>query len=216
MKKYLVPILIFTVFFGANLVFAEPRIHKEIGRNYLSKISVQPTESGYLVLVNNNQGDEMKYNLDLKYSIVNWKYRNPNIETDIIGERHESIIQLQGTFKGKKTAKDLKIDANPWYQEWGQGLRPFINSNDKATYFWSIDPNSLKIAGFNATKTGTETIEFNGEQLETIKVKITIKGLPEMVFSATYWFRKSDGQEIKNKMPRGVFASPTIVELVAE
>jgi hypothetical protein len=81
------------------------------------------------------------------------------------------------------------------------GLKPFIISGKDTTRFWSIDPDKLRIAKFEAKKDKIETIDMNGQKIESTCVKLSLAGWMKAFWSGgVMWFRNSDGIQILSKM----------------
>lgn len=188
----------------------------EPGKEHNEEIDIIKSKNGYLVKRITVGRSEMTYHTDPSFSVFSWKYSNLKNGTDISAIRSENMISIAGQLKNEKYEKEFKIDDLPWYQEWGLGLKAFIQSDKNSTRYWSIDPNKLRIATFEAKKKKIEIIKNNGEEIESIYVKISLTGFLKLFWSADMWFRRSDGTHVYSRMKRGPVGPIMTVQLIKE
>ncbi len=199
----IVSTFIFSVLFS-SVSFAETLIYKVTtsGKESISETIITKADNGYVVKMKNDSNkDEHICDTDLSFSLIKWKYNKPENGTDISADRSGNTISITGQFKNKKYEEKSKINELPWYQAWGLGLKAFINSDKDKTYFWSIDPNSLRIAKFEAKKMRMEKIQVSGKEIESVYVTLNLTGFLKAFWSGgEMWFRKSDGRFVYQKM----------------
>jgi hypothetical protein len=187
----------------AGSVFAQTLVYKNIisGKEFNSESVTTKADNGYAVKITNSSNKtESIFNTDTAFSNLKWKCTNPEEGTDFVAERSGNVIMLSGSFKNKKVEEKYKIDEIAWYQDWGLGLKSFINSDKDSTLFWSIDPNKLRIAKFEAKKEKTEKVPVNGQDIETVYVKANLTGFLKLFWSGEMWFKKTNGTAVIYKM----------------
>ena len=202
-----------------NITFAQTLLYKETtsGRDSNIETVINRVENGYLVKVINSNKDEMTYYTNASFSVLKWKYDNPENGTDISAGRSGNTISITGQFESRKYEEKLMIDHLPWYQDWGLGLKAFIASDKNSTCFWFINLHDLKKTKFEACKKKIEIIEVNGQEIESVYVKISLTGWMKVLWSGAMWFRKSDGTYVYSKMKeQGPTGPITIRQLIKE
>jgi hypothetical protein len=181
-----------------------------------SEILVQPREGGYSV-TSKALGAQSEATTDAAFATLQWVYHYPAGSADVTCKRSGNSILVDGIIKGRKIEKTHAIDGNPWYQDWGLGLRAFIRGRDTRWQFWSVNPGDPgAIAKFEATKEGEESLTFNGAPVETMRVKVSLPGFLSIFFQADFWFRASDGVLVRWKFPRGSGKPALVTDLVTD
>jgi hypothetical protein len=179
-----------------------------------SEILVQPGEGGYLI-ASRAPGVDSKATTDGSYATTRWVYHDFARAADITCERSENSISINGMLEGRKIQKTHAIDGNPWYQDWGLGLRGFVLGHEKTWRFWSINPaDPAMIARFEATKERKESLSLNGESVETIRVRLSLPGLLSIFFRTDFWFRASDGVLVRWEFPQGPGKPALVTDLL--
>ncbi len=156
-------------------------------------------------------GDKVEHVLSSDYAVRSWNVFDPKRDTEYMGERKDDCLLIKGRNRGKEIDKRIKIDDHPFFFHPALGLSEFVRSGKKSQEFWTLRPDNLSEYKMKAENQGAETIEVNGEQLKTIRVKWGLTGILSRFYNQTFWFRKSDGVFVKSKVSRGLFT-----ELVVE
>ena len=102
-----------------------------------------------------------------------------------------------------------ELDQQPWHQS-PFLLEGFVTSGEKELAFWTLTTsgevanggrsvNALKLV---ARREGTERLNVNGAELETVHVMITVPGFRSLFWKAHYWYRL-DGTLVRYEEPRG-------------
>jgi hypothetical protein len=150
-------------------------------------------------------------------STIEWKYSNPDMGVDVKAVKTSNFISIKGINKNEKYAKQVKLDSEPWLQQWDLGLKYFVVSTDKRIVFYSFNPMDVSIFGkFEANKLGLEKITVNGEVMEARHVRINLEGLFAAFWHGDYYFRPDDGRFILYLGKTGPADSMARVELISE
>jgi hypothetical protein len=199
--------------FAQTLLYKITTSNKEFNR----KTVITKLDNGYLIKTSNLLNkDESTYSTDLSFSIIQWNFHSSEKGANIFAKRMDNIIFVTGQIKDKQINEKIEIDNLPWYQEWGWGLRAHIISNKEPIRFWTLNSNFQQIAKFEAKKEKPETIELNGQKIESVYVKIRLTGVMKLLWSGDMWFRKSDGVFLYSKMKDGSTGPITIMQLINE
>jgi len=153
---------------------------------------------------------------DFDHNTLRWESINEKKEINVIFKRIENFLEATGVYKGKLYEKKFSIDKNPWFQDWNLGLKNFVFSDKPSISFWSIEPEELMVTKFKAIRGKITNISINGENLETLHLKVTLEGFAGMFWHADYWFRKSDGRMVISRMAQGAGVPITTTELYKE
>jgi hypothetical protein len=115
-------------------------------------VAASPGKDGYSVTTTSDNGTHLS-ETDRAFSTLRWVVRDPAAATELLAVRQGNRIELEGTVKGRKFQKTHSVDEDPWYQEWGLGLREFSRGSENRHYFWSINPGDPNmITKFEATR----------------------------------------------------------------
>ena len=132
--------------------------------------------------------------------VVEWQLKDKKNNSDIKAVREGNKITISGIFKGKEIKKEHYIDNRPWHQLFTGEIDYFLNSKEKRMEFWALRPENPESAGILvAYKDKEEKLTLNGEEIDAIKVKVTLGGLLSIFWTGDYWYRKSDGLYVKSK-----------------
>ena len=196
---------------GRSLIYQS--ITKGVAVTINEKIEINGAET-IVTSSSIDQGTNRVRNRD--NSALVWELVNDRTDTRLTAERVGDIIKLEGKFEGKTVDKTLKIDGKPWFQAWDLSLGSFVLSGKKSLEFWTVR-NDLKAFRMAAFRDKEETLEINGRNVEAVKVKVSLPGWMAKFWSASYWFRKSDGVFVKYQGANGPPGTPeTVIELVNE
>jgi hypothetical protein len=150
-------------------------------------------------------GRYVKHVLNGEFANIEWHAITPNENTDYLGERIENTLVLNGTFKGKKINKIIRLDENPFFCHPILGLSEFARSPHQSCEFWILRPDNLAKYKLEALKLDVEYITVDCKKIKAIKVRWGLRGILSKLFSQTFWFRVSDGVFIKSQPSRGEF-----------
>jgi len=212
----LFPVLFLIFFLSANNVLSKEYVFKvnEKGLEYQNFVRIEKLEDGYylksLETKEDSKDSVIEAKLNKEFETVEWKYKNPKKNLDVLAVREGNKITITGAFDGKaNNKKELNIDARPWHQIFQLGLMKFAVTDTKVNSieFWGLRPDSPETAGvLAASKDKLETIEINGKIIETSKLRIGLAGWLSIFWTGDYWFRLSDGLYIKARPTGNVVA----------
>jgi len=134
-----------------------------------------------------------EYVLDSNLETTGWRNTFSDEETSYIGRKEGDEIMVWGKLKGKDFDKTFKIDSLPLYINPKISLGRFVNSNAEYLVFWAMREDTVSPYKMEAFKRGTQTVLFNGQPVETVRVYWAASGVGAKFFNRTYLFRKSDG-----------------------
>lgn len=117
---------------------------------------------------------------------------------------------------GKQTNRHFKIGKNLWLQEFDFSFKPFILSNQRDFHFSIIDPKKLDLHDMIATKQAFERLQLNGEERETLRVKVTLTGFKKMFWHADLWFDPQTGDLFIYKANEGPNTPTSIITLFSK
>lgn len=128
-----------------------------------------------------------------------WQLKDQNASHDFLAKRNHHTITVSGKYAGKAINKKVEIDKKPWINKLDHGLSNWVVSGEKEIVFWALKLNSgLDPVEFEAEKVGREAISTAAGNFQTIKVKLRLHGfLISNFWSATLWFRETDGLFVK-------------------
>lgn len=223
MNKKIRPIIItlmLILFTGSWVTAAEKTcVYRSTTKGVVTTITEKVTENE-ATIVNAMLSDNGETNLsvlDLDLATKKWEYRNQEQNTELTAERSNDSITVRGRFEGKEIKKELKIDHRPWFQAWRLPFGQFVLSGEAKLEFWTIRPNDLKECIMVVLREKEETLRLNGENIEAVKVKVTLNNWMSKFWSVNYWLRKSDGAFLRYEGVSGPPGTPvTVMELKSE
>ena len=145
------------------------------------------------------------YILSQDYGTLWWHVVDDQRKTDYTGERKGNELFISGLFSGIQIQKIIQLDDKAFYYNPKFGLVDFIRSKKESETFWGFRHDELKVYPMKAINEGVEVILVGGEDVEAIKVYWTVNDFRSTFFKRTYWFRKSDGMYVKQKVSGGRF-----------
>jgi hypothetical protein len=96
-------------------------------------------------------------------------------------------------------------------------LSKLAKSKKKTTTFWTLNPTNLAPYKMKALNYGKETIDVNGKEIKTYKIKVILTGFRSLFWHAFYWYRVDDDTLVQYKGVDGPPTSPaTLINLVEE
>lgn len=183
---------------------------------------IEPSGSNYLVKLtkkSEKQEIHVELELDSSFSTLKWKYNNPNKGIDISAFREDTKIFLSGTNKSKTINKKFDVGSLPWKQIFSFDLEGFIASGKNKMEFCALGaegPGAMASAKFSATVQGNDRIVYQGEEVETTHLKISLTGIKSAFWKGDYWYRKSDNKFLRYQSGGGANSPSTITELISE
>jgi hypothetical protein len=196
-------------------VFAQTCWYQSTSGKNTSVLVYQTTrkaEGGSIDLVYNDSLSEDTHHLllDTDGSTREWII----VHTD--GSRSRFVREGNTLVLGE-SGEERTLDPDPWFGSIEAGLSEMTRKGIKKLDFWILDPEKLEVRKLTARSAGYETLDLNGEQVETVKIKVTAKGVPALFYSVSFWFRKADGIFLRFKGINGPPGTPlTITSLTKE
>jgi hypothetical protein len=169
------------------------------------EIVISETTEGYLV--RDNQGT---YWLDSQFETYRCEFTDEETDTDVIIQRNDGKILIEGKHKGKTIRKEYSFD-DVWFQFTEIALQSFSMSQNKKTRFWIIRSDNLRLGEMEAKKMGEESIEIAGSPVQAVYVRVKFTGFLSVFWHADYWFRVSDGRYLRYEAVRGGSGAPPTV-----
>lgn len=174
---------------------------------YLTLSSVSETGEAHEVVVDGRTLESLE-----------WSHRNSADNIDYTARLSGRTIRVTGTNQGRRVNESFRLeDSDPWIQSIERSLQPFVLSARDRMEFWTVQPGDITLRKLQAARRGRSSIDVDGEQVEAWEIRISLPGIGSMFWSATYWYRVTDGQFVRYEGVRGWPGTPrTVVELVAE
>jgi len=148
--------------------------------------------------------------LDDKFATIKWENTKKDGTVDVYSRDGNSIV-IEAIRDGKKVNVVRDITNDPWYASMEFGLGQFFRNGKKTVEFWNILPDNLKAYKMKAEIQSIESIKVSGNLTETMKVQVTINGIPALFFHFSYWFRVSDGLFVRFEGAKGRPGTPTTI-----
>lgn len=191
---------------------------REGGREHTVRMSIEYADSGAVFIVHSSSGDRQTIRVDASWAARQMQFASPESRSDFEAVRDGDSIRLRGTLNGKPVDRVLEIDASPWFALVELSLPGWvIGGGAKRISFWVLDSAQGGAHRIAAERMGRERITIAGADVEAVKVKLTVPGVPAFLWSSPWWFRASDGAFLRYEMARGIPGTPkTVLELIAE
>jgi hypothetical protein len=145
--------------------------------------------------------------LDKEFATVQWTNTKSDGTVDVYS-REGDTITADVIRNGKPRKVQREIDDSPWYASMEYGLGQFFRSGKQSVQFWNILPENLKAYKMTAEVLSTEMLDLNGVPTETLRVLVTINGIPAVFFHFMYWFRETDGFFVRFEGAKGRPGTP--------
>ncbi|MEX0962208.1 MAG: hypothetical protein WDZ28_05075 [Simkaniaceae bacterium] len=131
-------------------------------------------------------------------------------------QRKGSSLYVTSLFGDRKIEKNFKIGNSAWVQEFGFGLRPFVQSEYRSYKFSIINPKDFTLNALVAKKERIELITLNAQTYKAQKIKITLQGFKSMFWTAHAWFDTVSGNLLMYRGNKGPNTPTTIITLLEE
>ncbi len=210
-------IFLFSLFLSLNLQAEEYKYIERTGNCYTDISWKIKSEKYWTVLEASRAQETYTTTNDVQLNALEWHLVNTADKTDISVKRQKNLITIRGVFKSKPIERSIKTDNDPWYQPMSFSLSKLSKSRKKAVTFWTLNPMNLKPYKMKALNYGKETININGKEIKTYKIKVILTGFRSMFWHAFYWYRADDNALVRYKGVDGPPTSPvTLISLVEE
>lgn len=189
-----------------------------------SNLTIQQTvtvtrndSGGYLITaIDAETGDTDTMTLDSHCAALVWVTKAKDGST-ISYRRSGNSILVEGVQHGVSVSKTVAIDALPWYGSTDFGIGDFVRSKQATGGFWVINPDTLKATKMSVNVIGKNTVPYLGNQIDTVKIRVTAAGVPAIFFNLLYWYRPTDGLLIHFEGAMGPPGTPkTTTQLISE
>lgn len=145
-----------------------------------------------------------------------WIHRDGKENINFVAERKDNTIHINGILKDRKVQKTVSIDEDAWINKIDIGLSKFAMSDQERITFWTLKLSDLEPLRFKAEKIGIENLQINNQEVEAIKLKMTLNNMIlSKLWSANLWYRASDGLFLKYEGAKGGPGTPiTTIKIV--
>jgi hypothetical protein len=138
-----------------------------------------------------------------------------NQRSSVIAKKIGSEIHISGIFQDHPYEEKVPMKNERWYQALPYALRQMIRSGKEEDTFLMIRPDTLAPLRLKAVRLEPETITVSEKKIPAHKLRLTLTGLLENMWSAYYWFRFSDGVFLQYKGTNGPPGTPeTLIQLI--
>jgi hypothetical protein len=134
---------------------------------------------------------------------VFWQVSTPAEGTDFTAERSGDMVRVTGTFKGRKVAKEIRIDPAPWYQVFGPLLTELLPPGTATREFWVMNSEDFSAHRMMVRRVGVERITIKGIATDTLKVHFSPAGALAPFWGADFWYKPTDFTWIFSRLPEG-------------
>jgi hypothetical protein len=121
--------------------------------------------------------------------------------TDLRGERTGDTIRFRGTVKGKSVSREVKVDAEPWYQIFGPIITELLPPDRQQRDFWVVNPDDLAPHKMMVRRAGAERITLAGVLTEALKIHFSPAGGLAPFWGADFWYRPQDSTWLYSRLP---------------
>ena len=132
---------------------------------------------------------------------VSWRQTEPRANTDLRAERTGDTIRFSGTAKGRSVSREVKIDAEPWYQIFGPIITELLPAGRQQRDFWVMNPDDLAAHKMMVRRAGTERITLAGVPTDTVKIHFSPAGGLAPFWGADFWYRPQDFTWLYSRLP---------------
>ncbi|TVQ26041.1 MAG: hypothetical protein EA382_06035 [Spirochaetaceae bacterium] len=173
-------------------------------------------QNGYVLSSRSSLGEEHHVIVDDQLESVRWRHRFVADDTDYTAVRTGRRIELTGTHRGTRISRSYSLgDDAPWIQSIERSLQAFVVSDSRRTEFYTVQPDDFQLRRLQAVRRGRTTVDVDGVATDAWEIRVSVAGIASIFWSATYWFRTSDGQFVRSEAVRGWPGTPvTVVEMV--
>jgi len=128
-------------------------------------------------------------------------------------KRDGSALKISSHSEDHQIEKIYQIGKSAWIQEFGFGLRPFVQSGYKSYKFCIINPKDYSLNQMVAKKERVELIDVNDKTYKAQKVKITLQGFKSLFWTAYAWFDTASGDLLMYRGNKGPNTPTSVITL---
>lgn len=132
---------------------------------------------------------------------TSWRQTVAAEGTDLRAERAGNTIRFSGTLKGKSVSREVKVDAEPWYQIFGPIIRELLPSDRQQRDFWVVNPDDQAAHKMMVRRVGTDRITLAGVPTDALKIHFSPAGALAPFWGADFWYRPLDFIWLYSKLP---------------
>jgi hypothetical protein len=156
--------------------------------------------------------------LDSASATVRYDFESPRRKTAYSAVRDGNAILLEGTLRGTPLSRKVQIDAKPWYESMEWSLqRLALSGSSEPVLFWVLQPFEARAYLLQARVEKTEAIINDERAVPAVRVRVSPTGLLSLFWNALFWYRPTDGMNLRYESVRGLPGTPkTTVELIGE
>lgn len=174
------------------------------------------TDTGFAAVIESSLGEIDRLVMDRNRSTLEWRRTYAREGTEIVAVRQGRMVQVTGTLKNKPVSLQKDFGDLPWYQFQELSYPALVASSARKSEFWTIGRSDLRFTHFYAEFETTERIRSLGSEAEALKYRITVNGIPAVLFSSRFWLRTNDGTFLRLEVPPVLGNSAITVELTDE
>jgi hypothetical protein len=156
---------------------------------------------GTIEVTATGDGETEKARWTSEAGTVFWQLSNSGAGTDVAAERTGDTVRVAGTFKGRKVARDIRIDHAPWYQVFGPLIAELLPAGSAQREFWVVNAEDWSAHRMQVRRIGVERIPVGGVATDALKVHFSPAGALAPFWGADFWYRPSDSTWIFSKLP---------------
>jgi hypothetical protein len=194
--------------------FSENYLETFYGTNRVQSVSYFETNGSRVFFIYSNSVEMHRDMIDASNGeTLSWNYINFSSSTKTAAEKNGDALFVN-VYKNGKSYRNIYTNIQEiWDQTsiicWMNQLK---SGKAGPFHFIAIAPDTgeLEHLEFNVDK--IEDIEWKGSAVETYRTVETVRGIPALLYSSMYWFRKSDGFFIRFEGLRSSSGSPWIIE----
>jgi hypothetical protein len=218
-----------TVFAVAAILLAFPFVSLAAQSAWIYRDRTGPTEtqikvwkqieaSGETIHSALNDGDGHHVFMNAALDTVRYDFESPQRKTAYSAVRDGDAIVFQGTLRGRPLSRTIQIDPKPWYESMEWSLRRLaLSGSAEPLVFWVVQPFEARAYLLQARVESTEDIVDDDRQVSAIRVRVSPTGFLSLFWSSLYWYRPTDGLNLRYEAVRGGPGTPkTTVELMEE
>jgi hypothetical protein len=130
-----------------------------------------------------------------------WRQTETGTGTDLRAERAGDTVRFSGTLKGKSVSREVRIDAEPWYQIFGPIIGELLPPGRAQRDFWVMNPGDLAPHKMMVRRAGTEKITLGGVPTDAFKIHFSPAGALAPFWGADFWYRPGDSTWLYSRLP---------------
>ncbi|NNM43854.1 MAG: hypothetical protein HKM07_05880 [Chlamydiae bacterium] len=150
------------------------------------------------------------------YALEKFIYKTNTGNFQYVLQRDGDTLHVEGNPEGKKKVKSHEIGETPWLQEFGFGLRSFLESDEKNYKFCIVNPKDLGVVKMLAMKKKIETITVNDKEFKAQRIYVTLQGWKKAFWKADVWYDAESHDLLLYKANQGPNTPFTIVTLLSK